>query len=75
MREIAGAQRHELRCREASSATLTDRKAVATTDIGGAMNSIFADAFALCLKSKDYHWHMNGPHFRDYCLSLYKQAD
>ncbi len=61
--------------REAALATPTDLKAVATRDIGGAMNAILADVFALYLKTKNFHWHVSGPHFRDYHLMLDEQAD
>lgn len=47
----------------------------ATRDIAGAMNAILADVFALYLKTKNFHWHMSGPHFRDYHLLLDGQAD
>jgi starvation-inducible DNA-binding protein len=56
-------------------ATPTDLKAAATKDISGAMNAILADVFALYLKTKNFHWHMSGPHFRDYHLLLDEQAD
>jgi starvation-inducible DNA-binding protein len=39
------------------------------------MNAILADAFSLYLKTKNFHWHMSGPHFRDYHLLLDEQAD
>src|SRR6202140_3772301 len=55
--------------------TPTDLKASATKDIAGAMNAILADVFALYLKTKNFHWHMSGPHFRDYHLLLDEQAD
>jgi starvation-inducible DNA-binding protein len=55
--------------------TPTDLKAEATKDIAGAMNAILADVFALYLKTKNFHWHMSGPHFRDYHLLLDEQAD
>src|SRR5450631_956384 len=61
--------------REAPLATPTDLKAAATKDISGAMNAILADVFALYLKTKNFHWHMSGPHFRDYHLLLDEQAD
>ena len=56
-------------------ATPTDLKPAATKDIAGAMNAILADVFALYLKTKNFHWHMSGPHFRDYHLLLDEQAD
>jgi starvation-inducible DNA-binding protein len=54
--------------------TPTDLTAAATKDIAGAMNAILADAFSLYLKTKNFHWHMSGPHFRDYHLLLDEQA-
>ena len=39
-------------------------------DITGALNALLADVFALYLKTKNFHWHMSGPHFRDYHLLL-----
>ena len=56
-------------------ATPTDLKPAATKDIAGAMNAILADVFALYLKTKNFHCHMSGPHFRDYHLLLDEQAD
>ncbi len=60
--------------RKAPLATRTDLSAAATKDISGAMNAILADVFALYLKTKNFHWHMSGPHFRDYHLLLDDQA-
>src|SRR6202521_983302 len=54
--------------------TPTDLTAAATKDIAGAMNAILADTFSLYLKTKNFHWHMSGPHFRDYHLLLDEQA-
>jgi starvation-inducible DNA-binding protein len=56
-------------------ATPTDLTAKATKDIAGALNAILADVFALYLKTKNFHWHMSGPHFRDYHLLLDEHAD
>src|SRR5256714_8707742 len=61
--------------RNAPLATRTDLTSSATKDIAGAVNTIHADVFALCLKTKNFHWHMSGPHFRDYHLLLDEQAD
>jgi starvation-inducible DNA-binding protein len=55
--------------------TPTDLKPEATRDISAAMNGILADVFALYLKTKNFHWHMSGPHFRDYHVMLDEQAD
>jgi starvation-inducible DNA-binding protein len=53
----------------------TDLGAEATRDITAALNSILASAFALYVKTKNFHWHVSGPHFRDYHLLLDEQAD
>src|SRR5438874_4114310 len=55
--------------------TPTDLKPEATKDITGALNEILADVFVLYLKTKNFHWHMSGPHFRDYHLLLDEQSD
>jgi starvation-inducible DNA-binding protein len=55
--------------------TPTDLEGNATRDIAGAMNAILADVFALYLKTKNFHWHLSGPHFRDYHLLLDEQGD
>jgi starvation-inducible DNA-binding protein len=62
------------RRRDAALATRTDLNHSATRDISGAMNAILADVFALYVKTKNFHWHMSGPHFRDYHLLLDEQA-
>jgi starvation-inducible DNA-binding protein len=61
--------------RKAPLATPSDLPRAATKDIAGAMNAILADVFALYIKTKNFHWHMSGPHFRDYHLLLDEQAD
>src|SRR5579872_5463361 len=43
-------------------------------NITGALNALLADVFALYLKTKNFHWHVSGPHFRDYHLLLDEQA-
>lgn len=53
----------------------TDLTRSAVKDIAGAMNAILADVFALYLKTKNFHWHMSGPHFRDYHLLLDEHSD
>ena len=63
------------RRRDAPISTRTDLKPAAVKDIAGTMNGILADVFALYLKTKNFHWHMSGPHFRDYHLLLDEQAD
>ncbi len=76
MKKPAARKEHDMKVRrEAPLATPTDLKATATRDISAAMNGILADVFALYLKTKNFHWHMSGPHFRDYHLLLDEQAD
>jgi starvation-inducible DNA-binding protein len=70
------AKEQELKSRqEAPLSTPTDLTAEATRDITGALNAILADVFALYLKTKNFHWHLSGPHFRDYHLLFDDQAD
>ena len=54
--------------------TPTDLESDATKDITGSLNLLLADVFALYLKTKNFHWHMSGPHFRDYHLLLDEQS-
>jgi starvation-inducible DNA-binding protein len=61
--------------RKASLATPSDLASNATADISGALAALLADTFALYLKTKNFHWHMSGPHFRDYHLLLDEQGD
>jgi len=61
--------------RDAPLTTPTDLTRSATKDIAGAMNAILADVFALYLKTKNFHWHMSGPHFRDYHLLLDEHSE
>ena len=55
--------------------TPTDLTPKASRDIGGALNSVLADVFVLYLKTRNFHWHVSGPHFRDYHLMMDEQAD
>src|SRR5262252_10171149 len=64
-----------LRRRDAPLETPTDLTRSATKDIAASMNAILADVFALYVKTKNFHWHMSGPHFRDYHLLLDEHAD
>jgi len=61
--------------RTAKLATPTSLGKDARRDISGALNALLADFFALYLKTKNFHWHVSGPHFRDYHLLLDEQAD
>lgn len=58
----------------AALATPTDLGANATKDLTGALNILLADVVALYFKTKNFHWHVSGPHFRDYHLLLDEQA-
>src|SRR4030095_9814898 len=64
-----------LRRREAPLETRTDLTPQATRDTSGAIIAILADVFALYLKTKNFHWHMSGHHFRDYHLLLDEHAE
>jgi len=76
MKKLSDSKSKELLARRTSPLiTPTDLKATATRDISGAMNAILADVFALYLKTKNFHWHMSGPHFRDYHLLLDEHGD
>ena len=61
--------------RDIPLAVPTDLTRSAVKDIAGAMNAILADVFALYLKTKNFHWHMSGTHFRDYHLLLDEHGD
>jgi starvation-inducible DNA-binding protein len=60
--------------RKAPLDTPTNLTANATRDISGALTTLLADMFALYVKTKNFHWHVSGPHFRDYHLLLDEQA-
>jgi starvation-inducible DNA-binding protein len=61
--------------RTAPLATPTDLKPNAVRDLAGALNTLLADMFGLYLKTKNFHWHVSGPHFRDYHLLLDEQGE
>src|SRR5436305_8422542 len=60
--------------RSASLHTPTDLTSNAARDISAALTALLADLFALYVKTKNFHWHVSGPHFRDYHLLLDEQA-
>src|ERR1700687_5378836 len=60
--------------RTAPLATPTALKPNAVRDLAGALNILLADVFGLYMKTKNFHWHVSGPHFRDYHLLLDDQA-
>ena len=57
------------------SQVATDLQPEAVRELSGALNTLLADMFALYLKTKNFHWHVSGPHFRDYHLLLDEQAE
>jgi starvation-inducible DNA-binding protein len=59
----------------AVSSTLSDIGPHAADEVSGALTTLLADVFTLYLKTKNFHWHMSGRHFRDYHLMLDEQAD
>src|SRR6516225_3424113 len=76
MKTMTSTKTHEVKQRRRAPVdTPTDLSAEATRDIAGVMNAILADVFALYLKTKNFHWHLSGPHFRDYHLMFDEQAD
>lgn len=75
MRAVNQSRIRNLKQRQRSPLTTpTDLSAAATRDISAAMNALLADVYALYLKTKNFHWHMSGPHFRDYHEMLDEQA-
>ena len=61
--------------RTAPLATPNDLGANAVRDLAGALNILLADMFGLYVKTKNFHWHVSGPHFRDYHLLLDEQGE
>jgi starvation-inducible DNA-binding protein len=61
--------------RKAPLSTPTNLDSDAVRDLSGALTTLLADVFALYVKTKNFHWHISGPHFRDYHLMLDEQAD
>src|SRR5262245_12458231 len=64
-----------LRTAPARLDTPTDLPAEGVREISAALNALIADTFALYVKTKNFHWHVSGPHFRDYHLLLDEQGD
>jgi hypothetical protein len=71
MTDLAAAKKHRL----APLTTPTPLGTDATRDISAELNALLADTFALYFKTKNFHWHMSGPSFRDYHLMLDEQSD
>jgi starvation-inducible DNA-binding protein len=69
-------QVNEVKSRQAAAVrTPSGLSQEATREITGSLNALLADFYALYFKTKNFHWHMSGPHFRDYHLLLDEQAD
>jgi starvation-inducible DNA-binding protein len=68
-------QLHPRHAIPAPLATPTDLGHDAVSAVSAAINAVLADVFALYLKTKNFHWHVSGPHFRDYHLLLDEQAE
>ena len=71
-------QSHPTQTEEREKAALktpTDLSHDGVVEISDALRQLLADVFALYLKTKNFHWHMSGPHFRDYHLLLDEHAD
>ena len=62
-------------CRDNALTPRPDIDAKSVSDIADALTALLADVFALYIKTKNFHWHMSGPHFRDYHLLLDEQGD
>src|SRR6476659_3143393 len=76
VKKVSAKKVQDLRQRQAAPLTTpTKLRSKGVKDIAGALNAILADVFALYLKTKNFHWHMSGPHFRDYHLLLDEHAD
>jgi starvation-inducible DNA-binding protein len=74
--KTATLETRELKDRQSTPlVTPTDLSPAVTQDVAASMNAILADVFALYLKTKNFHWHLSGPHFRDYHLMLDEQAE
>jgi len=75
MKKSATATEELHRRQDSQLITPTDLEQAAVKDISAALNGILADVFSLYLKTKNFHWHMSGPHFRDYHLLLDEHGD
>jgi starvation-inducible DNA-binding protein len=75
MAKLSPARRAGARSKRAAPLqTPSNFSPAATRDITGALNAVLADVFALYLKTKNFHWHVSGPNFRDYHLLFDEQA-
>ncbi len=75
MNESSPAVQDVERRQRAALNTPTDLQRSATRDVAAGLNAILADVFALYLKTKNFHWHLSGSHFRDYHLLFDEQAE
>jgi starvation-inducible DNA-binding protein len=75
MKSTTEAKTDDLTTRRRLPISPTDFGADAVRDLAAALNGVLADVFALYLKTKNFHWHMSGPHFRDYHLLFDEHAE
>lgn len=75
MQKQTAAQPKLVTTAQAALSTPSDLPKDAVAEIAKQLNGLVVDAFALYVKTKNFHWHMSGPHFRDYHLLLDEQAD
>ena len=68
-------QNHEKASKPSKLSTPDNFSSEEVKNLSSVLNALLADVFALYLKTKNFHWHMSGPHFRDYHLLLDEQAD
>jgi starvation-inducible DNA-binding protein len=68
-------EKHEVATQSKRTRVRTDLSTDASREISAALTALLADVFVLYLKTKNFHWHMSGPHFRDYHLLLDEQGD
>lgn len=74
-RTIVSTNAEKIELQKSPLTTHSDLTREAVVEMTGALNALLADVFALYLKTKNFHWHMSGPHFRDYHLLLDEHAD
>ncbi len=72
---MAAAEKTALKPVASELATRSDLREAATRDVASSLRTLLADVFTLYMKTKNFHWHMSGPHFRDYHLMLDEQSD
>jgi starvation-inducible DNA-binding protein len=72
---MATAEKTALKPVSSELATRSDLREEATQDVASSLRTLLADVFTLYMKTKNFHWHMSGPHFRDYHVMLDEQSE